>query len=198
MKIEADGSGKIQSALLRIQASVNPDVKVMDEIGDDIATRIRMSIGAGTTPWGDRFRPLQDIAKDQRFRGGKREKKGGGRTAKYERHMSGPHEPLNDTGIHIRERITHRPEPGAVSVGLLDSENAKIGRVHQWGATIVPKVARFLAIPYAGGVIFAKKAVIPPRPFLPIRPGGNVDLPQSWLDGVIGRLIEKIESTFGS
>ncbi len=46
--------------------------------------------------------------------------------------------------------------------------NKKYAAAHQFGAIIRPKRAKALAIPTLSGVIFAKKAVIPKRPFLGI------------------------------
>ncbi len=66
--------------------------------------------------------------------------------------------PLNDTRQHIYNRINSQLiGRDTVAVGMV--ENVPIGVTHQFGSP---------------------KKHIPARPFLPIDPGGNVDLPQEW------------------
>lgn len=66
--------------------------------------------------------------------------------------------PLKKTGLHIFQRITSQLiGRDTVAVGMF--ENVPIGVTHQFGS---------------------QKKRIPARPFLPIDPGGNVDLPTEW------------------
>lgn len=84
-------------------------------------------------------------------------------------------QPLRDTG-RLQRSITSEVQGDAVLVGT----NVRYGAVHQFGATILPKNAKFLAAPAAGGGIrFLKMATIPSRPFMPII-AGQVQLPPAW------------------
>lgn len=74
-------------------------------------------------------------------------------------------------------RITSRVDADGVTVGT----NAKYAPVHQFGATITPKNKPRLAFKGPGGkLIFAKKVVIPARPFMPLRKDSQVALPADW------------------
>lgn len=48
--------------------------------------------------------------------------------------------------------------------------------VHQEGATIVPKNAEALAIPTPDGTVFARKAVIPARPFVGLSEANRAEM----------------------
>lgn len=152
----------------------------MDDAGDLLANLIRTNLRSGRTPWGQPFKPLAQLTINTRFRGGKRYKGGGSYTAKFARHMSGSHTPLNDTGQHIANRITSARDNKGVIVGLLDNEGNKIGRVHQFGAIIRAKNVKYLAIHIGDGSFrFKKQVKIPARPFMPIL-NGQVILPGGW------------------
>ncbi len=86
-------------------------------------------------------------------------------------------QPLRDTG-RLNRSITSRVDSTGVTVGT----NVAYAPVHQYGATIVPKTKPSLVFPGPGGKpIFAKKVVIPARPFMPMRPGAtSVALPPDW------------------
>jgi len=84
---------------------------VMDEIGQTLQDEIRLQLGRGQTPWGDKMEPLKS--------------------------RSGV--PLNDTRQHIYNRITHTFDSKSVSVGM--NEEVGIGRTHQFGAIIKPRKA---------------------------------------------------------
>lgn len=86
-------------------------------------------------------------------------------------------QPLRDTG-RLQRSITSRPDKEGVTVGT----NVFYAPVHQFGATITPKKAKRLVFPGPGGkLIFAKKVVVPARPFLPLRRSGAVvALPPAW------------------
>lgn len=46
--------------------------------------------------------------------------------------------------------------------------------IHQLGGTITPKKGKFLKFTIGGKTIFAKKAVMPPRPYMPFLPDGTL------------------------
>lgn len=86
-------------------------------------------------------------------------------------------QPLRDTG-RLQRSITSKPDATGVTIGT----NVKYAKVHQFGATIVPVKAKRLVFPGPGGkLIFAKKVVVPARPYMPIKSGGQVlELPPEW------------------
>lgn len=121
-------------------------------IGSVVANRVRLCFKLGIDPWGSPWAALK-MRKGQ---------------------------PLVDTGV-LRKSITSRPDDTGVTIGT----NRQYARTHQFGATILPRPENkrgLLVFPGPGGrMIFAKKATIPQRAFLPIRkPGGPVTLPPTW------------------
>lgn len=93
--------------------------------------------------------------------------------------------PLRDTG-RLGASVTAKADDTGVSIGT----NLIQAPVHQFGATIVPVKAKRLVFPGPGGkgLIFAKKVVIPARPFLPLTKAGAVELPEKWRADVINAL----------
>lgn len=72
---------------------------------------------------------------------------------------------LVETGQHLLQSIAFTSSSAEAEWG----SGWEFAHIHQDGATIVPKGAAALAIPLpGGGVAFAKKAVIPARPFVGI------------------------------
>lgn len=98
-------------------------------------------------------------------------------------------QPLRDTG-HLQASITHFVQGDTVEIG---TNIQKHPPVHQFGAVITPKVAKALRFVVGGRVVFAKSVTIPSRPFLPIRAGGMVDLPQAWEQAVVNDIKAKLE-----
>lgn len=190
-KITGNASSGIGELITRVRDL--GDGRALDGIGNLLANLIVTNLRQGRTPWGEPFKPLAKLTVDARFRGGKRYVKSGKRTtAKFYRHMTGNHVPLNDTGQHIANRITSRRTSGGVVVGMMDSDSNKIGRVHQFGAVIKAKRAKYLAIPVGDGLRFKKQVTIPARPFFPIR-GHAVVLPAEWADKIADRLRDVLE-----
>lgn len=172
---------KLKRALVALVSRIDNPSQELNDIGDALASNIRANLGRGLQYDGAPMKPLASGTVNARFRGGKRYTSRGATTAKFYRHMTGKHVPLNDTGQHIYNRITHQViGRDTVVVGMLDSAAAKIGRVHQFGATIRAKNARFLAIPVGDGIRLVKQVTIPRRPFLPLTGTGAVDLPAAW------------------
>ena len=194
MTFEVD-SRNLRATLQRLAESVEDQSDALDAIGSKLVELIHIGLIEGVSPNGQPLKPLSSVGLDARYKG-KRYGKKGATTSKYYKHMTGPHQPLMSTSQHIYNRINHQMiGKDTVLVGLRDGPE-HIGAVHQFGATIVPKRAKYLAIPFAGGVIFSKKAVIPARPYLPIDQSGNVDMPTEWqqeiediIDAKIGKAI---------
>lgn len=68
---------------------------------------------------------------------------------------------LTDSSV-LRSSITHNVRGDAVEIGT----NLIYAGVHQFGATIRPKNADYLAFFLPGGLVFATEVTIPARPFL--------------------------------
>lgn len=75
--------------------------------------------------------------------------------------------PLVDTGV-MRNSINSRAAKKSVTVGLKDSQSHK-GLTHQYGGEY-------------------KGRHVPPRPFLPIRHFGGVELPADWVADILESL----------
>jgi phage gpG-like protein len=142
----------------RLKSNVTNLRPAMADIGANMVSLIHEKLGQGVTPWGEAMKPLK-------FRKGV---------------------PLNDTRMHIYQRITYAADSNSVRVGMLDSESSKIGQVHQFGAVIKPVKAKRLVFTPRGfkKPFFAKQVTIPARPFMPIR-NEVADLPTEWMDQVL-------------
>lgn len=187
VQVTGDVAGSLSELIAQVEG-LESGGGAMDDVGDILVNLIRAQLRSGQTPWGQKFEPLAKFTINTRFRGGKRYTKSGGMTARFTRHMTGNHVPLNDTGKHIADRITSARTTAGVVVGMLDNEGNKIGRVHQYGAVIRAKRAKYLAIPVGDGSFrFKKQVKIPARPFMPIR-NNRVDLPAEWVDQIVERL----------
>jgi phage gpG-like protein len=168
----------------QLQVSMDNFKKPMQQIGAMMVSEIHLKLGIGVTPWGDAMKPL-----------------------KYKRkHANAPGEgiPLNDTRMHIYQRINYQADDKSVRVGMLDSSTAKIGQVHQYGMIIIipehKRTLHFKVNMKTGKSRFSKKnkanfsqdvtipeheISIPSRPFMPIR-GDRADLPSEWTAKIIG------------
>lgn len=102
-------------------------------------------------------------------------------------------QPLRETGL-LNRSITSKVDVQGVTVGTNQMPRAA---VHQFGATIVPKDAKRLVFPGPSGkMIFAKKVVIPARPFLPLRrSGATVALPPEWSVLVVRAIKSYLKTT---
>lgn len=93
-------------------------------------------------------------------------------------------QPLRDTG-RLNRSITVDATGDGVTVGT----NVLYAPVHQFGATIRAKNKPYLVFRGGPNTFFrTKQVVVPARPFLPIRPGGQVDLPPAWEASVMKRI----------
>jgi phage gpG-like protein len=72
-----------------------------------------------------------------------------------------------------------------------------VAAVHQFGAVIKPKQAKFLRFMGANGYIFAKKVVVPARPFMPIQ-GNDLVMPDSWSTAITKALKRHFDSTLSA
>lgn len=91
---------------------------------------------------------------------------GGADTAAFSR-FAGAKKILITSGMLMRS-VTFAVDSGASLVRV--GTNLKYARIHQLGGVIVPKNRKFLRFPIGGQFVFAKKVIMPARPFLAIRP----------------------------
>lgn len=169
-----DDSRAVAKLELLAKAAANPQ-PVYETVGRVLVNRIRLGFKLGVDPWGQPWKPIKWRA-PRRGKGGRLTKVG---KAQALANLAGsPGQPLVDTGI-LRSSISSRADRTGVTVGTNQMPRAA---VHQFGATIVPvKAKRLRFIGPSGQAIFAKKVVIPARPFLPIRKGSDtVALPPGW------------------
>lgn len=164
-------SSRLSAALQSLGRELSDPSDALTDIGRELTDQIRARLGRGIRYDGAAMKPLKV------------------------RHGV----PLNDTRQHIYNRITSQLiGRDTVAVGMNDGKE-HIGAVHQFGAKIdhhaQSRLQSFKVNFSTGRSRFAsrKKAnfeqwtsrgayqtEIPPRPFLPIDPGGNADLPQEW------------------
>ena len=148
-------------AMIDAGQSITP---AMNVVGRKIKTRVQLGFRSGASPWGTKWAPLSKLT----------------RTG----------QPLRNTG-HLLNSIATRVRGNSVEIGTnLQAEGGvKFPAVHQYGATIYPVKAKRLRWMHPGGFpVFAKKVTIPARPFLPLTPGGDTDLPEQWAADVLSAL----------
>lgn len=167
MKLEFEvKAAAVQKALAEI-ASAEKVRKALGAVGRVIQSRIQLGFRSSASPYGEPWKPPV-------LRSG---------------------QPLVDTG-RLRSSITYKVEADRVVIGT----NVKYAPVHQFGATILPKRAKMLAVPYGGsaagraptGIIMLRKAVIPPRRFMPIQ-NGQVDLPPAWANSALNAMAKALD-----
>ena len=154
---------QLKAAFNRLTNDV-PSRDLMGEIGQEAASLVDLTFVESKDPWGRPWEPLK-------FRDG---------------------QPLLDTGTHLASTVNHKVDgDDSVTVGVA----ASFAATHQFGATIKPKSAKRLVFQPRGfpHPIFAKQVTIPARPFMPIREGGNTDLPGDWRDSLEQIVTDHIE-----
>lgn len=97
--------------------------------------------------------------------------------------------PLRDTG-RLLGSITHNATNGSVRIGT--DGDLVYTKIHQFGGVITPRTAKTLRFFIGNKMILTDKAVIPARPYLPIK-NMAVDLPTAWFDDVVRNLEKHIE-----
>lgn len=99
-------------------------------------------------------------------------------------------QPLRDTG-RLLSSIGYNAEKDNVKIGTEDG--IIYAKIHQFGGVIRPRTAKTLRFFIGNRMILTDKAVIPARPYLPIK-DNEVLLPQDWLKATIKALQDHIES----
>lgn len=90
---------------------------------------------------------------------------------------------LYRTGKHLEGQITSSASGSSGEWGCA----WEFAHVHQYGATIAPKNADFLAFSIGGKRVHAKKVTIPPRPFVGVSADNARELKQHVTD-FLGRI----------
>jgi phage virion morphogenesis protein len=89
------------------------------------------------------------------------------------------------TGRHLRDSVAFIASASSVEVGA----SWEFAHIHQFGATISPKNARFLSFVSGGKRVVAKKVTIPARPFVGLsdQDARKVErLTSDWLGRLLG------------
>jgi phage virion morphogenesis protein len=92
-------------------------------------------------------------------------------------------QPLRDTG-RLQRSITAQPDDQGVTVGT----NVSYAAIHQFGKVIKAKNKPFLIFKTPRGWVKKKSVTIPERPFFPITPDGETNLPAGWEKSVVTRI----------
>lgn len=138
--------------------------KALDAFANVLVNRIKLGFRGAKSPRGNAWKPLK-------FRTGA---------------------PLRNTGNLLGSIVAKRDGDG-VLVGTnlrLPNNGNSLGAVHQFGMTILPKKGKYLVFPGMNGkgLVFAKKVVIPARPFMPLDAAGAVALPPAWEKTALNRM----------
>jgi phage gpG-like protein len=132
--------------------------------------------GSGNDPGGSPWKPLSALRTAQKLAKNTMSK---ARIKKLGKAYT-PHKILNDTGTLMKavslDGDSHSVQSTSgdeVTIGT----NLPYAAIQNFGGTIVPKNGKLLAFPGLGGAtIFAKKVVIPARPFIGFAQKDNDDL----------------------
>ena len=159
---------KVQKKLNDLMAASGNVTPAMQVVGRKVKTKVQLGFRSGTDPWGNPWKKLSPLSR------------------------SG--QPLKNTG-HLLASITAQVVDGdSVEIGTnLQSKGVKFPAVHQFGAVITPKTAKYLRWMSPVGPIFAKKVTIPARPFLPLNTSGSTELPPQWAADVLTALYNHFE-----
>lgn len=141
----------------------------------EFSTRRRFETGTGPDgiAWIPSNRPARGVEK--------RRRKGTPKPA---------HRTLVDTGALLGSIRSEVGDNTAVVGSDGTATSAKYAAVHQFGATILPKSGEFLVFTGPdGGLIFARKVVIPARPFMGVDGQDRADLIEAFT-GVLADTFE--------
>lgn len=189
--IEQSLDVSVMQRKLRALSDLGFLTRAMDNIADDITSRVAMGFRDQKDPWGNPWLPLKPSTIRARRKG-----KGSGST-----------KILRDTGVLSNSLNAQRVDPLTIEIGT----TVPYAGAHQFGADVSVSArslrVRLRTVKNANGkrvTRFAKdthkRAVtkwgttggyrfkIPARPFLPIRKGNVVSLPSEWFTAIQRRL----------
>lgn len=174
----------LAAKLKALQGATGNMTPVFRTVGSVVANRVRLCFKLGIDPWGAPWKPIKFRAARRTDNGAKLSK--AGRAQVQANAGGGAGQPLRDTGRLMRSIVSKADATGAtIGTNLKVSHKGRthsLGAIHQFGAVVRPRSAPMLVFPGPNGaMVFAKRSVIPARPFLPIKtPGAPVVLPVQW------------------
>lgn len=160
-------------ARFRELGTTNPlTLRALDAFARVLRTRIQLGFRMSRTPWGQPWAPLNP-------------------------NLTRRGQPLRNSGA-LYGSVGVRRTGDAIVVGTnrrTPQGDHNLGAIHQFGANIKPKNGKFLvwAVPGRKGLVFAEEVTIPARPFMPIRPSGQVDLPPDWARSALSAMARALE-----
>lgn len=176
-----------QKRLAALEAAASNMAPVFETVGAALLRRVQLCFKLGIDPWGKPWLAIKWRA-PRTLKGSKASapRLSAAGKKQFEANQAGtPGQPLRNTGA-LQRSISAKADASGVTIGT----NLKYAKVHQFGATIRPKNGSRLVFPGPGGaMIFAKKVVVPARPYLPLRRDATIaDLPPAWSAGVVDSL----------
>jgi len=157
---------EVTQKLNDLQAASGKVTPAMQVVGRKIKTKVQLGFRLSRDPWGGPWKPLN-------------------------KNLTRSGQPLRNTG-RLMQSMTYKVGGTSgdqhVDIGTnLQSNGVLFPAVHQFGAVIKAKNAKYLKWMGPKGIIFAKQVTIPARPFLPLS-AGSVDMPQTWSVDVLTAL----------
>ena len=157
---------QVKKKMNDMQAASGNVKPAMQVVGRKVKTKVQLGFRTSQDPWGDAWAPLN-------------------------KNLTRSGSPLRNTG-RLMGSITYQlggsNTDQHVDIGTnLQSKGVLFPAVHQFGAVITPKNAKYLRWMGPNGPISAKKVTIPARPFLPLTKSG-VEMPQTWSVDVLTAL----------
>lgn len=147
--------GVLKQKLAELEQGAAAPKEMLQAIGRSVVTRIRLGFKTGRSPQGARWAPLK-------WRLG---------------------QPLRDKGHLQASVVANPPTADGIEIGT----NKVQARLQHFGGEVVPKNGPHLVFKnqLSGGLVFAKKVVLPARPFMPVNDSGQIDIPPAWEAGML-------------
>ena len=163
---------KVEAKFAELGPNSPKTLRALEAFARVLRTRIQMGFRMSRSPWGQTWAPLNE-------------------------NLTRRGQPLVNTR-RLYGSVGVRRDGNGIRVGTnlrTPTGGHSLGAVHQFGATITPKAGKFLVWSPAGskGLVFAEQVTIPARPFMPIRPNGQVDLPQDWARSALSAMARALE-----
>lgn len=178
---------KVKARLAQLQAAASDLSPAYAVIGSTLVNRIRLGFRNSRSPGGTSWLPIKFRAPRRNASGAFT---GAGKAQRAANATGKAGKPLEDTGA-LRRSIVPKVTADGVEVGtnLKVKGGQSLGAIHQFGATVVPKSGKYLAFAGpAGQILFSRRSVIPARPFMPLTPTGELDLPPNWEKAILRNL----------
>lgn len=163
---------KVEAKFAELGPNSPKTLRALEAFARVLRTRIQLGFRMSKDPWGGSWKPLNPT-------------------------LTRKGQPLVNTR-KLYSSVGVRRDGNGIRVGTnlrTPTGGHSLGAVHQFGATIKPKAGKYLVWAPAGakGLVFAEQVTIPARPFMPIRPNGQVDLPQAWAKSALSAMARALE-----